>query len=106
MRNREFIRQWEILRTLDACRLGRTIHELAADTGVSTRTIRRDLAALGEAGFPVYCDEEGEATKRWKLDQRPFRGLEDNASRCSNSVPSTSVDRCSSAWRARRSATT
>jgi predicted DNA-binding transcriptional regulator YafY len=78
MRNREFIRQWEILRTLDACRLGRTIHELAADTGVSTRTIRRDLAALGEAGFPVYCDEEGEATKRWKLDQRPFRGLEDN----------------------------
>lgn len=78
MRNKEIIRQWEILRTLDAARLGRTIHELAEQTGVSTRTIRRDLEALGQAGFPVYFDEEGEVTKRWKLDQRPFRGLEDN----------------------------
>lgn len=76
MRNQEVIRQWEILRTLDAARLGRTIAELAEAAGVSTRTIRRDLDALTTAGFPVSCDEDGTPAKRWKLDQRPFKGLE------------------------------
>ena len=58
MRNAEVIRQWQVLREIEARRVGVTIHELATLVHVSTRTIRRDLQALQEAGFAVY--DEGE----------------------------------------------
>lgn len=74
-RNAEVIRQWTILREMEASR-GATIRQLADSTGVTTRTIRRDLEALQEAGFPLY-DEPGDAAKRWRLDTRPFRRLDD-----------------------------
>ena len=76
-RNAEVIRQWTILRELEASR-GATIRGLAETTGVTTRTIRRDLEALQEAGFPLY-DVAGDTAKRWKLDTRPFRRLDDTA---------------------------
>ena len=80
MRNAEVIRQWQILREVEAHRAGVTIHELARNTKVSTRTIRRDLQALQEAGFAIY-DEGGEnETKRWKLDAQPFRAVQDGLS--------------------------
>ena len=72
-RNAEVIRQWTILRELEASR-GATIRGLAETTGVTTRTIRRDLEALQEAGFPLY-DVADDTAKRWKLDTRPFRRL-------------------------------
>lgn len=76
MRNAEVIRQWQILRQVESARGGVTIHELAGQTGVTTRTIRRDLQALQEAGFAIY-DEGGEHdTKRWKLETAPFRSVE------------------------------
>ena len=74
-RNAEVIRQWTILRELEASR-GVTIRGLAETTGVTTRTIRRDLEALQEAGFPLY-DVAGDVAKRWKLDTRPFKRLDD-----------------------------
>ena len=76
-RNAEVIRQWTILRELEASR-GATIRRLAETTGVTTRTIRRDLEALQEAGFPIY-DVADDVAKRWKLDTRPFRQLDDTA---------------------------
>lgn len=76
-RNAEVIRQWTILREIEASR-GATIRRLAETTGVTTRTIRRDLEALQEAGFPLY-DEAGDVAKRWRLDNRPFRRLDDTA---------------------------
>jgi predicted DNA-binding transcriptional regulator YafY len=80
MRNAEVIRQWQILRDVEAHRTGVTIHELSRRTRVSTRTIRRDLQALQEAGFAIY-DEGGEhETKRWKLDAQPFRAVQDGLS--------------------------
>jgi predicted DNA-binding transcriptional regulator YafY len=60
------IRQWEILRTLESSRYGRTIQELADDRHVTPRTIRRDLAALEAAGFPLESSE-GPGAHRWKL---------------------------------------
>ncbi|HXH06206.1 MAG TPA: WYL domain-containing protein [Vicinamibacterales bacterium] len=75
-RNAELIRQWEILRTLDACRYGVTIDQLARERGVSTRTIRRDLEALALAGFPVDS-EKVDGTTRWKLRSRAFRSLDE-----------------------------
>ena len=75
-RNAEVIRQWQILREIESRRTGVTIHELARQTSVSTRTIRRDLEALQEAGFSVF-DEGGEnETKRWRLEGSAFRTVE------------------------------
>ncbi|MBA3640187.1 MAG: WYL domain-containing transcriptional regulator [Acidobacteria bacterium] len=71
----EVVRQWEILRAIDAVRHGIGIAKLAAELGVHTRTIRRDLDALGRAGFPLF-DEKVNGTSMWKLKERPFRGLE------------------------------
>jgi predicted DNA-binding transcriptional regulator YafY len=47
---------------------------------VSTRTIRRDLQALQEAGFAVFDEGEENETKRWKLDIQPFRALQEGLS--------------------------
>jgi predicted DNA-binding transcriptional regulator YafY len=72
-RNAEVVRQWTILRELEASRRG-TINGLAEKCGVTTRTIRRDLDALQEAGFPLL-DEHLEGKVYWKLTSRAFRTL-------------------------------
>jgi len=76
-RNAEVIRQWSILKTLEASRRA-TIDDLAKHTGVTTRTIRRDLDALQEAGFPLF-DELHDGKKFWTLEQKAFRRLDDTA---------------------------
>ncbi len=75
MRNAEVIRQWSILRDLEASRRV-TIDEMAERTGVTTRTIRRDLEALQSAGFPLF-DEVHDGKKYWTLEQKAFRRLDD-----------------------------
>ena len=75
-RNSELIRQWEILREVDGARTGIAIAKLAALRGVHQRTIRRDLEARCQAGFPLYTDKIN-GTTRWKLRARPFKGLEE-----------------------------
>lgn len=74
-RNAEVIRQWSILKELEASRRV-TIDDLAQKTGVTTRTIRRDLEALQSAGFPLY-DETHDGRKFWTLEQKAFRRLDD-----------------------------
>ena len=76
-RNAEVIRQWTLLKELEGSRTS-TIDGLAERTGVSTRTIRRDLIALQEAGFPIYDDTMDDGRKHWRLDAKPFRALADN----------------------------
>jgi predicted DNA-binding transcriptional regulator YafY len=73
-RNAEVIRQWSILRDLEGAR-HLTIDDLAERTGVTTRTIRRDLEALQLAGFPLY-DESHDGRKYWKLEQKAFKRLD------------------------------
>ena len=75
-RNAELIRQWEILREIDSARTGIGIAKLAALQHVHQRTIRRDIEALGRAGFPLY-DEKVNGSTMWKLRAKPFRGLEE-----------------------------
>lgn len=74
-RNAEVIRQWTILRDLEASRR-LTIDDLAARTGVTTRTIRRDLEALQASGFPLY-DELIDGKRFWMLEAKAFRRLDD-----------------------------
>ena len=73
-RNAEVIRQWTILRELEASRR-LTIDDMAEKTGVTTRTIRRDLEALQSAGFPLF-DETHDGKKYWVLEQKAFRRLD------------------------------
>jgi predicted DNA-binding transcriptional regulator YafY len=74
-RNAEVIRQWSILRDLESSRR-LTIDDLAGRTGVTTRTIRRDLEALQAAGFPLF-DEVHDGKRYWTLEHRAFRRLDD-----------------------------
>lgn len=74
-RNSELVRQWEILRDIDATRTGVPIARLAEKRDVHPRTIRRDIDALVRAGFPLF-DEKVNGTSMWKVNARPFRGLE------------------------------
>ena len=80
MRNAEVIRQWKILRAVESTRAGITIHQLARDADVTTRTIRRDLQALQEAGFAIFDEGEENETKKWKLDTQPFRSVQEGLS--------------------------
>ena len=76
-RNAEVIRQWTILREIERARAaGVTIDELAALCDVTTRTIRRDLQALEEAGFPLFDDQSRDDGKtRWMVNGQAFKGL-------------------------------
>jgi predicted DNA-binding transcriptional regulator YafY len=67
MRNAEVIRQWKILKTVEAGRYT-TTQALADEYGVTERTIRRDIEALQEAGFPLYDDRQ-DGRKVWRLVQ-------------------------------------
>jgi len=73
-RGAEVVRQWTILQSIDAARHGTTVADLAKLTRVAKRTIWRDLAALQEAGFPLY-DEKDHGTTRWRLNREGFKGL-------------------------------
>jgi predicted DNA-binding transcriptional regulator YafY len=74
-RNAEVIRQWSILRDLEASRR-LTIDDLSKRTGVTTRTIRRDLEALQTSGFPLF-DELIDGKRYWTLESKAFRRLGD-----------------------------
>jgi predicted DNA-binding transcriptional regulator YafY len=71
-RNAQLIRQWAILKQIETNRWT-TISDLADTHIVSTKTIRRDLAALMEAGFPLY-DERYDGKVYWRLNEE-YKGL-------------------------------
>lgn len=75
-RNQEVIRQWKVLHALESSRHGVTIAALATALDVTTRTIRRDLAALQEAGFPLFDEHDDEGRVTWRLDGQVLKGLE------------------------------
>jgi len=75
-RNQEVIRQWRLLHALESSRHGATIDSLASELDVTTRTIRRDLAALQEAGFALYDEHDDQGRVRWRIDGQALHGLE------------------------------
>jgi predicted DNA-binding transcriptional regulator YafY len=75
-RNQEVIRQWKVLHALESSRHGASIDSLARELDVTTRTIRRDLAALQEAGFPLFDTKDDDGRVRWRLDGQVLRGLD------------------------------
>ena len=75
-RHGEIVRQWRLILALETSRHGLTLADLRtqADGAVSERTIRRDLDALGQAGFALeYSKRDGRTVVR--LNQDAFSGL-------------------------------
>jgi predicted DNA-binding transcriptional regulator YafY len=75
-RNQEVIRQWKLLHALEAARHGVSLDVLAHDLRVTTRTIRRDLAALQEAGFPLFDLRDEQDRVRWRLEGPALKSME------------------------------
>ena len=61
-------RQWALLRALSARRLGMTLREMAAEAGVTDRTIRRDLAVFQDVGFRVVEAVGDSGRKLWRIE--------------------------------------
>ena len=74
-RTLEIVRQWELILALDKAPHGLTLRRLAELGTCSTRTVRRDLAALQRAGFPLY-DEKVDGSAKWRLTGNPLKGLD------------------------------
>lgn len=62
------VRQWTLLRILSARHYGATVKEMAAETGVSEKTIRRDLELFVQVGFPLEELSTERGRKTWRLD--------------------------------------
>jgi len=66
--NSPLVRQWILLRTLGARRLGVTLKEMAEEMGVSEKTISRDLETFRQVGFPLKETVEDFGRKKWSID--------------------------------------
>ena len=75
-RHTEIVRQWRILLTLEGRARGLTLAEAqaVAGEGVSERTIRRDLDALTQAGFPIEAIKRDGKTA-FTLNRDVFKGV-------------------------------
>lgn len=61
------IRQWRLLKLLSSRHYGATVRELADETHVNEKTIRRDLQTFQQAGFPLEESVGDHGRKNWKI---------------------------------------
>lgn len=75
-RHGEIVRQWRLLVALESASRGLTLAQLrdAAPDAVTERTIRRDLEALTQAGFPIESARRDQKTV-FRLNRDAFRGV-------------------------------
>jgi predicted DNA-binding transcriptional regulator YafY len=59
-------RTWHVIALLRCCG-GVSLKKLADETGVTTRTIRRDLEAIQAAGIAIYDVEIDDGVRHWRL---------------------------------------
>lgn len=69
----QLARQWRVLRLIEASQAGLSVAEITEETGISLRTVYRDLEALQEAGFPLYSERVGQAQKWAFVDAFKFQ---------------------------------
>jgi hypothetical protein len=87
-RGRAFVRLFVVLQTMQSSRVGVTLDQLAAETGATTRTIRRDLEVLQEVGIPLVdeareaddmaaaaCGKQSRARRFWRVMGRELSDL-------------------------------
>src|ERR1700758_1862398 len=59
VRGNQVTRQWRLVRLLSGTTRGRSIPDLHRKLDVTSRTVRRDLEALEQAGFPLISETRG-----------------------------------------------
>lgn len=62
-----FDRSWDILRRLSGCADGITVGDLAKQTGVSLKTIRRTLKQFADNGIPLEESVGPKGRKSWRV---------------------------------------
>ncbi len=65
------VRQWRILKLLTYSPKGYTVKELAALSGMSEKTVRRDLIFLQNIGFDMSETVGEHGRKRWRIRRLP-----------------------------------
>lgn len=91
-RGRAFVRLFVELQKMQTSRVGVTLEQLAEETGVTTRTVRRDLEILQEAGIPLVdevresddmaaaaCGKQSRARRCWRVMGRSLCDLRPTA---------------------------
>lgn len=73
-RESRYVRHWALLRLITANRY-MTLDKLARDLSASKRTIRRDIACLSAAGFPLYLTDREEREQFIRMDRDWFMGF-------------------------------
>ena len=75
MRGRQTVRHLRLIGALEGRPGGVSPAELAAELGVTVRTLYRDLAVLHEVGYPLVTERDGREV-RWRLmePRRPAVG--------------------------------
>lgn len=66
-RGESLLRQWNLLKTLQARRFGAGIEELSKQLECSPRQIHRDLNLLQESGFPINFEQREFGKRFWRL---------------------------------------
>lgn len=66
-RGEPLIRQWNLLKALQAHRFGIGANELAERLECTKRTVQRDLGVLQQAGFPISHEDRNFGKRFWKL---------------------------------------
>lgn len=74
-RTKALVRQWTLLRVLSQHPAGLSIEDMARQSNVNVRTIRRDLRFFAEAGIPLRESIGHRQKKAWRIDQRGSKGI-------------------------------
>jgi predicted DNA-binding transcriptional regulator YafY len=69
-RGEPLIRQWNLLKNIQAKHFGITADELAGELECSKRQVQRDLNVLQDVGFPLRFEVRDLGKKFWRLDSR------------------------------------
>ncbi len=72
-RGEQILRHWNLLRMLQTRGTGLPLRAIAAELGVTERTIQRDFEALEEVGFPLEHQEDEYGKRYWRLPHDFFR---------------------------------
>lgn len=66
-RDKQLVRQWQLLKHLQTRGRGFALTELADEFGVNSRTIQRDIEMLQEVGFPIESETVDYGKRLWRL---------------------------------------
>ena len=75
-RNQEVIRQWKLLHALNRRDMVPPSRHCRKSSRSPPAYIRRDLAALQEAGFALYDERDEDGHVKWRLDGQVLKGID------------------------------